>query len=66
MGCRVIVMVIAEQTRPALTTIDMELKELGRQAGLAILDLTKGEEIEPGERGIPCRLFDKAAGKGDD
>ncbi|QXZ80534.1 LacI family transcriptional regulator [Rhizobium sp. rho-13.1] len=48
--------VIAEQTRPALTTIDMELKELGRRAGLAILGLTKGEAIAPGERGIACRL----------
>jgi LacI family transcriptional regulator len=48
--------VIAEQTRPALTTVDMELKELGRQAGLAILDLTRGETITPGERAIPCRL----------
>jgi LacI family transcriptional regulator len=49
--------VIAEQTRPALTTIDMELKELGRQAGLAILALTKGEAITPGETAIPCRLI---------
>ena len=48
--------VIAEQTRPALTTIDMELKELGRQAGLAILDLTKGLHIASGTTSIPCRL----------
>ncbi|WP_420963495.1 LacI family DNA-binding transcriptional regulator [Brucella sp. IR073] len=48
--------VIARQTRPPLTTIDMELKELGRRAGLAMLQLTRGEEIAPGIVRLPCSL----------
>ena len=48
--------VVAKQTRPPLTTIDMELKELGHQAGLAILALSKGEHIEPGITRLPCSL----------
>jgi LacI family transcriptional regulator len=48
--------VIAEQTRPSLTTIDMELKELGRRAGLAILALTRGEPVACGVTTIPCSL----------
>jgi len=48
--------VVAKQTRPPLTTIDMELKELGHQAGLAILALTKGETIATGAKRLPCRL----------
>lgn len=48
--------VVARQTRPSLTTVDMELKELGHQAGLAILSLTKGEAVETGVKRLPCRL----------
>jgi len=48
--------VVSRQTRPPLTTIDMELKELGRQAGLAILGMTTGKEIKPSVQKIPCRL----------
>ncbi|OLP62438.1 LacI family transcriptional regulator [Xaviernesmea oryzae] len=48
--------VIATQTRPPLTTIDMELKELGRRAGLAMLDLTRGLPVEPGITRLPCSL----------
>ncbi len=48
--------VISKQTRPPLTTIDMQLKELGHQAGLAILELAKGEEVAPGTNRLPCSL----------
>jgi LacI family transcriptional regulator len=34
----------------------MELKELGRQAGLAIHRLCNGEPVEPGVTRIPCSL----------
>ncbi len=49
--------IVAEQTRPALTTIDMELKELGRQAGLAVLALSKGETTVGGTRKLHCSLI---------
>jgi LacI family transcriptional regulator len=49
--------VIARQTRPPLTTIDMELKELGRRAGLAMLRLSRGETVPPGIAKLPCRLI---------
>ncbi|MBY5330567.1 LacI family transcriptional regulator [Rhizobium leguminosarum bv. viciae] len=48
--------VVARQTRPPLTTIDMELKELGHRAGLAILSLSKGEPVPAGITRLPCRL----------
>ncbi|MCL8000257.1 LacI family transcriptional regulator [Brucella sp. 21LCYQ03] len=49
--------VVSKQTRPPLTTIDMELKELGHQAGLAILALTKGETVQSGIRRLPCKVI---------
>lgn len=48
--------VIARQTRPPLTTIDMELKELGHRAGLAILALAAGEDVAKGTTRLPCSL----------
>jgi len=48
--------IVASQTRPPLTTVDMELKELGRQAGLTVLALAEGRPVEPGVRKLPCRL----------
>ncbi|WP_245294720.1 LacI family DNA-binding transcriptional regulator [Rhizobium rhizosphaerae] len=48
--------VVAAQTRPPLTTVDMELKELGRRAGLAMLDLTRGLPVAPGITRLPCSL----------
>jgi LacI family transcriptional regulator len=48
--------IVAGQTRPPLTTVDMELRELGRQAGLTVLALTEGRPVEPGIRKLPCRL----------
>ncbi|OQP87486.1 LacI family transcriptional regulator [Rhizobium rhizosphaerae] len=48
--------IVAAQMRPPLTTVDMELKELGRQAGLTVLALAEGQVVEPGVRTLPCRL----------
>jgi LacI family transcriptional regulator len=48
--------IVAAATRPPLTTVDMNLKELGRQAGLIVRALAEGEAVEPGVRSLPCRL----------
>ena len=48
--------IVAEATRPQLTTVDLNLKELGREAGRLILALSAGQVIEPGVRRLPCRL----------
>ena len=48
--------IVAEETRPPLTTVDMNLDELGRQAGLALLSLVDGEAGRAGIRKLPCRL----------
>jgi len=48
--------IFAAQTRPPLTTIDMNLKELGRQAGLTVLAMAEGNAVEPGLRRLPCTL----------
>ncbi len=47
--------VIAAATRPPLTTIDMNLGELGRRAGLRLLAMMDGP-VEAGVTRLPCRL----------
>lgn len=53
--------VVARQTRPPLTTIDMELNILGRKAGEAILALTRGDHVRPGVLRLPCSLVSRAS-----
>ena len=47
--------IIAEATRPPLTSVDMNLKELGREAGRRLIDLIAGKEFR-GVWRIPCTL----------
>jgi LacI family transcriptional regulator len=47
--------IIAAATRPPLTTVDMNLYELGRQAGLRLLDRIDGRDDEGVVR-LPCTL----------
>ena len=58
--------IMAAQTRPPLTTVDMNLKELGREAGLTVLALAEGKPIEPGVRRLPCRLVVRHTCGGED
>lgn len=48
--------IFAAATRPPLTTVDTELEELGRAAGLTLLDMVDGKTTAPGVRRLPCRL----------
>jgi LacI family transcriptional regulator len=48
--------IVSAATRPPLTTVDMNLKELGREAGRLILELAEGKPVEPGIRTLPCKL----------
>ena len=48
--------IIAAATRPPLTTIDMNLHELGRQAGLRMLDRIDGKDRQSGVTRLPCSL----------
>lgn len=48
--------VVARQTRPPLTTIDMALKTLGHRTALAMLALTTGEAVAAGVTRLPCEL----------
>jgi len=48
--------IFAAQSRPPLTTVDMNLWELGRQAGLTVLAMAEGVAVEPGLRRLPCSL----------
>ena len=50
--------IIAAATRPPLTTVDMNLYELGRQAGLRLLDRIDGKDARDGEGVVrlPCTL----------
>ena len=47
--------VIAATSRPPLTTVDMNLSELGRYAGMRLLELIAGEHASGTVR-LPCRL----------
>jgi LacI family transcriptional regulator len=48
--------IIAGATRPPLTTIDMNLVELGREAGRRMLDLISGRKWQ-GIYRLPCSLI---------
>lgn len=48
--------IVAEATRPPLTSVDMNLTALGREAGLTLLSLVGGKSAAPGIRKLPCRL----------
>ena len=47
--------IMAEATRPSLTSVDMNLKDLGRHAGLSLLDQIAGKQSRGVER-LPCTL----------
>jgi LacI family transcriptional regulator len=47
--------IMAEATRPPLTSVDMNLKELGREAGRKLMGLIAGEQHR-GVRRLPCTL----------
>jgi LacI family transcriptional regulator len=48
--------IVATETRPPLSSVDMNLRELGRQAGLALLAQINGEDVAAGIRMLPCML----------
>jgi LacI family transcriptional regulator len=48
-------LVIAEATRPLLTTVDMNLKELGRETGRRLMAMIAGDR-QVGVRRLPCSL----------
>lgn len=48
--------IVAAATRPALTTIDMNLGELGREAGAQLVEVMRGTGRKFGVRRLPCRL----------
>ncbi|MER3553042.1 MAG: LacI family transcriptional regulator [Meiothermus sp.] len=52
--------ILAEAARPPLTSVDMNLLELGRQAGRRLLRMIDGRN-EPGVQRLPCRLVVRAS-----
>ena len=48
--------IVAAATRPPLTTVDMNLPALGREAGSTLLALVEGRPVVPGLHKRPCRL----------
>jgi hypothetical protein len=44
--------IVAAATRPPLTSVDMNLSALGREAGLTLLSLVAGDIVEPGVRDL--------------
>lgn len=57
--------IVAGQTRPPLTSVDMNLKAIGREAGRLVLELAEGKPVEPGVRKLPCRLVIRQSCGGD-
>jgi LacI family transcriptional regulator len=53
--------IVAEETRPPLSSVDMNLRELGRQAGLTLLEAINGAQVPPGVRRLPCVLRARAS-----
>ena len=58
--------VIAEAARPPLTSVDMNLGALGREAGDCLLDMIAGRNVS-GVRRLPCSLVvrESCGGKGE-
>jgi LacI family transcriptional regulator len=48
--------VMTEGTRPPLTSVDMNLSELGHEAGRTLLAMISGERVPAGTRRLPCTL----------
>jgi LacI family transcriptional regulator len=48
--------IVAEATRPPLTTIDMNLKDLGREAGRRLMEMIDGKHLR-GVRRLPCSII---------
>jgi LacI family transcriptional regulator len=55
--------VMTNAARPQLTSVDMNLKELGRQAGESLLGMMAGKR-ETGIRRLPCTLVVRASTAG--
>jgi LacI family transcriptional regulator len=51
--------IVAVETRPPLSSVDMNLRELGRLAGLTLLEEINGGEVAPGIRRLPCSLKER-------
>ena len=49
-----------QKNRTPLTTIDIELKELGHQIGLLILALTQGEVVQTDIKCLICKLTERS------
>lgn len=47
---------VARETQPPLTSVDLNLKDLGRAAGQALVDLIEGRPVTPGVRHMACTL----------
>ena len=57
--------VMTEAARPPLTSVDMNLDALGREAGASLLDMMAGRVIA-GTRRLPCSLIVReSCGAGD-
>lgn len=51
----------AEESSPALTTVDMNLEQLGRLAGETLLHMIDGEPVDPGTRKLPCQIVERGS-----
>ncbi len=52
--------VMTEATRPPLTSIDMNLKTLGEEAGRRLIRMIRGEKLT-GITRLPCTLVPRAS-----
>jgi LacI family transcriptional regulator len=48
--------IMVDASRPPLTTVDLNLSEIGHRAATALLDLIAGRPVEPGVELIQCSL----------
>jgi LacI family transcriptional regulator len=47
--------IMSAATRPALTSVDLNLKDLGREAGVRMIDMIGGAHLK-GVHRLPCTL----------
>jgi LacI family transcriptional regulator len=49
--------IMCAATRPPMTTVDMSMRGIGREAVRLIMELNAGKPVQPGLRRVPCQLI---------
>ncbi|MGJ8584075.1 MAG: LacI family DNA-binding transcriptional regulator [Marinosulfonomonas sp.] len=58
--------IVSTATRPPLTSVELNLKDLGRKAGRLVMQMSNGDPVAPGLRRLPCDLVFRSSCRSDE